>query len=571
MADVTRDDNRSGRVPEGRLVPSVNGGGCGAKWLKVAITAVSAILLCIATASAEIGGELADAVAAPVPAEAAPPSGSVSLRPFGANLFDGHALAPNDGLGNSNRALVAGDRLAIRIWGAATYDTVAMIEPDGTVFVPEVGPVKVAGTTTASAEAAVRQRLGEVFTSGIFVHVSAVDLRPISVFVTGSVRLPGRYTGMSTDSILDYLRRAGGIDLTRGSFRRIEVRRGGTTTRVDLYGFLVEGTLPRIAFAEGDTVFVAPRGGTVAVEGEARQSALYEASRTTMSGAELVTRAVPQPGSTHATLTTTKGGDRIAIDVTLDQLRTLQLRDGDRVVFRSDLRDDTIKVAVEGATTGKSLYTVERDATLAELLAYVAVDPKLAATDAVQIRRPQIAEQQKQAIAASLDRLEASVMTARSASTGEAEIRVKEAEMISAFAERARQVQPRGILVVMRDGALQDTRLRDGDVVVVPERTDVVMINGEVLAPQALLWRQGMEISDLVAASGGFTENADRSRFVVVHPDGSNSVMGDGPVRPGDQAFVLPKPDVKTFQMAKDIVEILYRLVVSTALTLPLL
>jgi protein involved in polysaccharide export with SLBB domain len=537
MADVTRDDNRSGRVPEGRLVPSVNGGGCGAKWLKVAITAVSAILLCIATASAEIGGELADAVAAPVPAEAAPPSGSVSLRPFGANLFDGHALAPNDGLGNSNRALVAGDRLAIRIWGAATYDTVAMIEPDGTVFVPEVGPVKVAGTTTASAEAAVRQRLGEVFTSGIFVHVSAVDLRPISVFVTGSVRLPGRYTGMSTDSILDYLRRAGGIDLARGSFRRIVVR----------------------------------RGGTVAVEGEARQSALYEASRTTMSGAELVTRAVPQPGSTHATLTTTKGGDRIAIDVTLDQLRTLQLRDGDRVVFRSDLRDDTIKVAVEGATTGKSLYTVERDATLTELLAYVAVDPKLAATDAVQIRRPQIAEQQKQAIAASLDRLEASVMTARSASTGEAEIRVKEAEMISAFAARARQVQPRGILVVVRDGVLQDTRLRDGDVVVVPERTDVVMINGEVLAPQALLWRQGMEISDLVAASGGFTENADRSRFVVVHPDGSNSVMGDGPVRPGDQAFVLPKPDVKTFQMAKDIVEILYRLVVSTALTLPLL
>ena len=65
------------------------------------------------------------------------------------------------------------------------------------------------------------------------------------VLVTGAVPRPGRYAGIPSDSALVFLDQAGGIDARTGSYRHVQLLRGGqVVAELDLYDFLLRGTLP---------------------------------------------------------------------------------------------------------------------------------------------------------------------------------------------------------------------------------------------------------------------------------------------------------------------------------------
>jgi hypothetical protein len=80
-----------------------------------------------------------------------------------------------------------------------------------------------------------------------------------------------------------------------------------------------------------------------------------------------------------------------------------------------------------------------------------------------------------------------------------------------------------------------------------------------------------MDVADYIKQSGGYSQNADSSRIVVAHRDGS---FGEGRassrVQPGDEILVLPKVEFKTRQFAKDIFQILFQLAVSAKVVLGL-
>jgi hypothetical protein len=84
-----------------------------------------------------------------------------------------------------------------------------------------------------------------------------------------------------------------------------------------------------------------------------------------------------------------------------------------------------------------------------------------------------------------------------------------------------------------------------------------------------------------VQKAGGYTQNADTARIVVAHRDGSftqNEVdtgfFGKGTskvkVNPGDEVLVLPKIDVKSRQIFKDMTQIIYQIAVSAKVVLGL-
>ena len=85
-----------------------------------------------------------------------------------------------------------------------------------------------------------------------------------------------------------------------------------------------------------------------------------------------------------------------------------------------------------------------------------------------------------------MQRLEARYLTAGSQTTAEATIRTQEAQRISEFVARARQVEPNGRLVVSENGNYADIILQSGDVINIPERNESVLLSGEVLVAQAL-------------------------------------------------------------------------------------
>ena len=97
------------------------------------------------------------------------------------------------------------------------------------------------------------------------------------------------------------------------------------------------------------------------------------------------------------------------------------------------------------------------------------------------IKRKSVAARQKKAIADSLRRLEETAFTASSSSTDEAAIRAKEAEMVSKFVERAKAVEPEGVVVLDGGPDKADLALEDGDIIVIPPKSDVVLVSGEVM------------------------------------------------------------------------------------------
>ncbi|HLV19962.1 MAG TPA: hypothetical protein VKZ49_03740, partial [Polyangiaceae bacterium] len=201
-----------------------------------------------------------------------------------------------------------------------------------------------------------------------------------------------------------------------------------------------------------------------------------------------------------------------------------------------------------------------------DVLNYVPIDPVLADPRAVHIKRASVARDQKDSIDDSLFRLERSALLALSQSQGEATIRVREAELTLKFVERARLIQPLGRVVTSRGGQQLNVVLEEDDVIVIPPRTNVVRVSGEVMMTQAVMFRPGATAKDYIRDAGGYTDRSDDGRVIIVHPN-AEVVIGSPSlaVLPGDEVLVPPKVDSKALQNTVDITQIIYQVAVSAA------
>jgi protein involved in polysaccharide export with SLBB domain len=491
--------------------------------------------------------------------------------PFGANLFQGRfGGAYHEGL-NPNYIIMPGDRILVQIWGARTFNEVLMVDPQGNIFLPEVGPVVVAGVSQHNLQSTVKSHLASVFLSNVDVYASLLSAQPVGVYVTGFVPNPGRYAGGTSDSVLYYLDKAGGIIPERGSYRDITIRRyNRVLAKTDLYPFLLSGNMPVVQAQDGDVIVVGPKKGSVTAFGLIPQHAGYESSGAVMKGAELIRFASPRSSVSHASVTGTRQSRPFHLYLTLDKLAAFTLAADDAVEFLADMPGDAVLVSATGSVLGASRYPVKRSTTLRQMLAYVPVDEHLANLDGIYIKRRSVVEQQRKAILDSLYRLENSVLTASSATAETAAIRVQEAGLVQNFVQRAAKLEPDGVVVVTRNGYVADILLEEGDEVVIPQRSDVLQITGEVMLPKSVVYDKGMSLSDYVAAAGGFTDRADKGHVLLVHPNGEIEKASGRNIRPGDLLMVMPYYDSKSFQMVKDIMGVLYQIAIATKVVMDL-
>ncbi|MCR8826777.1 polysaccharide biosynthesis/export family protein [Pseudosulfitobacter koreensis] len=144
--------------------------------------------------------------------------------------------------GSNSQVISAGDTLNIRIWdsgenslltaaGSPVADLTAVrVTSAGTVFIPYVGKVNVAGRTPDSARSVIQNSLEEVVPSAQ-VQVTMAEGRLNSVDLVGGVRAPGAFAMPDQNfSVLSLIAAGGGVD---GSLKNPQIRlmRGG-----DIYG-----------------------------------------------------------------------------------------------------------------------------------------------------------------------------------------------------------------------------------------------------------------------------------------------------------------------------------------------
>jgi protein involved in polysaccharide export with SLBB domain len=199
---------------------------------------------------------------------------------FGAEVFENGTrdsqFIPMDLPAGPDYVVGPGDGLSIDLWGGTTQRIYRVVDREGRVSLPEVGPLLVSGKSLADVQESLQQLLRTEFRH-VSADVSLARLRTIRVYEVGDVANPGAYDISSLSTPLNAMFAAGG-PTQKGSLRIVKHYRGNQLVEVvDLYDLLLHGVKSDLQRLEnGDSVLVPPIGPQVTVDGMVRRPAIYE-------------------------------------------------------------------------------------------------------------------------------------------------------------------------------------------------------------------------------------------------------------------------------------------------------
>lgn len=202
-----------------------------------------------------------------------------SLQLFGSNFFTGFPtsfMPISEPSLSSEYILDFGDSVIIEVYGPEQISEILPITSDGTISIPSIGKVQVAGLSLNQAQIKVSEFVKSKAT-GSSATISIENIRDMQVVIVGFAKVPGIYTISGNSSVLSALKVAGGI-ADGGSYRNITIKRDGQEIgSFDLYQLLIRGdSSMNISLKAGDVILVAPSKEIVAVYGGVKKPALFE-------------------------------------------------------------------------------------------------------------------------------------------------------------------------------------------------------------------------------------------------------------------------------------------------------
>jgi protein involved in polysaccharide export with SLBB domain len=258
---------------------------------------------------------------------------------FGRDFFKQvpSTFAPGDQLGVTPDYVIGpGDDVLLRMWGPESFNSQLTVDRSGSIYVPNVGSIHVAGLHFDELQKQITTELSRTYRN-FNISVNLGRLRSIQIYVVGEARKPGAYTISALSTVLNALFVSGGPNV-QGSLRHIQVRRAGQSiSEFDLYDLVLRGDKSKdVRLEQGDTIFIPPVGPQAALAGSVRHPAIYElASESTLNDVLKIAGGFSATASqTQISLERIEAdGVRRVVNVALDSAgRGMTLRDGD-VIF----------------------------------------------------------------------------------------------------------------------------------------------------------------------------------------------------------------------------------------------
>ena len=310
-------------------------------------------------------------------AVAAQPAPAPATGIFGHSLFRNAALnfVPSYNIPTpENYKLSGGDEVVIDIWGDVITNITATISPDGSVNIPNLGPVYLQGQTVKKAEQSLKDYLSKIY-SGIsaeepstFVKLSLGKTKTVTVNVVGDVTSPGSYTLPSLSTIASAMYLAKGPN-GLGTVRAIKLYRNSKlVSTFDVYEFLLKGSFnSNVRLEDNDAIIVAPYYGVVTVNGGVKRPMKYEITEK-----ETLDKVLGYAGkfvedayieSVHvdrvaAVPSAEDGAIGESFDVMAEQFASFELKDGDVVTVKTNARDFKNRVNISGAVWRPGTYAI---------------------------------------------------------------------------------------------------------------------------------------------------------------------------------------------------------------------
>lgn len=105
---------------------------------------------------------------------------------------------------------------------------------------------------------------------------------------------------------------------------------------------------------------------------------------------------------------------------------------------------------------------------------------------------------------------------------------------------------------LLNPGSDYDIVLRTGDRLIVPEYDNTVKINGAVMYPNTVVYKQGEKLSYYINQAGGYSDNAKKNRSFVIYMNGTVSKIKGGDrqaIQPGSEIIVPSKEQTKRLSL----------------------
>ena len=414
---------------------------------------------------------------------------------FGRDIFNNKNLTfePQMNIATpQNYVLGPGDKLIIDVYGASQESLSLTVSPDGDITVPECGPIHVSGLTVSSAQARIKSRLGEFYSSSD-IKTTVGQTRSILVNVMGEVKTPGTYTLSAFATVFHAIYMAGGIN-NLGTLRNIKVfRQGKLITVVDIYEYILNGRLAgNVRLQDNDVVQVGPYDCIVDITGRVKRPMAYEMRKDESLSTLLRYSGGFASDAYKGSVRVFRKNDRMKSVFNIEEFdwANFKVADGDSVLIDSILDRYDNMVEIKGAVFHPGMYELgEKVSTVGSLVEAAAGVREEAFTKHAVMRRMKQNRTQ---------------------------------EVLSIDLE--------GIL----NGSVPDVALQNEDVLFIPTQAEhlnlrTLTIEGEVVFPGTYEYAEGMTIEDLVLQAGGLTDaastvKADVSRRIV-NPEATESGM----------------------------------------------
>jgi protein involved in polysaccharide export with SLBB domain len=458
----------------------------------------------------------------------------------------------------------------------------AIVDRNGFINIPAVGSVSLNGVRANQAEGIIRNQIGKSF-SNFQIKVTPGQIRAIRIYVVGQAQKPGTYTVSSLSTLVTAMFVTGGPG-HKGSMRNVELKRAGKTiASMDLYAFIAKGDKSKdVQLLEGDTIFIPPAFGHVAIVGKVETPAVYEIKDNNESIASLLSLTGGLPVVADPLLATLQRIDPqkrpsvFSVQVKLDTEGQKQsLHNGDILTVLPistgiPIAKRDVYVRIDGEVQKPGLYQVKFGETTQDLIQKAGGLTNQAYVFATEFYREATRIQQEEAFKRLITRLEATLKSQAATVTmnqpgagGDAALLAQrnQAALMAAQGQLARlkAIKPEGRIALQinpnRNDAedIPDVVLEPGDRLVIPARNDFVQVYGSVNIESSLIWRNRTTVNDYLKISG-VQRSADMSSIFIIRADGTIqsedggvfSSISDKAIYSGDTIVVPEKFDRET-------------------------
>lgn len=175
--------------------------------------------------------------------------------------------------------LGADDVVRVQVFGYEDLTTEARISQTGSITVPLLGEVSIAGLSSEAAAS----RIGSKLVAGGFIREPKVSVMVLQfesqkVSVMGQVSKPGNFPLSAASSLLDVLAEAGGLLTETAGDRATLVRKTGAKEVIDLTALFEGDASQNFKVGAGDMIFV-PKAPQFYIYGEVQRPGVYRLER----------------------------------------------------------------------------------------------------------------------------------------------------------------------------------------------------------------------------------------------------------------------------------------------------